>query len=80
MNFVFVLIFGYIIPLQSFEFDDSAPANVNITGALQEITINVQNQHKPYSQPEALKHGKYMTSVFFCILQISVLIQRHMKS
>lgn len=43
------------------------------------VAISPLSKHRSYTQSEGLVHGKYMTSVFFCIVQVSVLIQRHMK-
>ena len=75
-------------PLRSPVFNVSNPINSphtpsnSIDTLLRPYTLPyspILTQHKIYSDGEALVHGKFLTSVFFCIVQVSVLIQRHMK-
>jgi cytochrome b involved in lipid metabolism len=34
---------------------------------------------QPFTTEQATIHGNYMTSIFFCVLQVSILLQRHLK-
>ena len=70
-----ILLFSFIVSGQPKNISDSVYYNFGYSGQSNQLSQSLLY----FTQSETLDHGKFMTSTFLCIIQVSIMLQRHMK-